>query len=501
VGESKPRWSPRAPAVRGARGNSRPVPVKVGALWGGSVARALGVEAGEVPARPLLAAVLGSDGRRGREIEAATGATLLVGSSGGGPGTSLDATGPPPAVAAALATLKAVTLRCATVDVSAQWGDLIASGVHASPKTLALHVNGGERLRAVEVAACAGVWTAGGGARVFLVATDAAALDTARAALDIIVRPGATIDVAAEWAGLLAGVHTPSSLRGLFLSGAGWLADIEAETGAAAWYSADASRVFLSGSERAIAAARDAIARRVAPGVTIDAGAEWGHLVASGVHSSPGAILKHLLGYGSTLAHIGHATGAAIWSCRESSRVFISGDAAQIRAARRAVDAAVTPAVHGGTIDAATAWAGAIAGGGYGSACGAVRHVIISGADALRGLRGGGALVWAAPDAARLFIAGDPRSVGRARHVIDQILAPASAPPNVAARLEAFAAGPETGIEFEGVPAAVRKQLAARALELGLALQKQQPGKLSVMRRTPVVPVAPIASAEPAPQV
>ncbi len=137
------------------------------------------------------------------------------------------------------------------------------------------------------------------------------------------------------------------------------LRTIERASGAFIWQSNDSTRVFLSGNPAAIARAHTALDAAVVPAAAIDVAAHWGGLISDGVHASNKDLMKVLHGNDAErLLTITRASGAVIWQSNDSTRVFLSGNAAAIARARTALDAVVIPAA---TIDVAAHWGGLIA--------------------------------------------------------------------------------------------------------------------------------------------
>ena len=199
-----------------------------------------------------------NNAERKNAIEHASGACIWQ-SNGS---TRVFLSGNPAAIARARTALDAVVIQAATIDVAALWGGLIADGVHASKGDLMkmLHGPGAERLHTIERASGAFIWQSNDSARLFL-SGNPAAIARACTALDAVVKPAATIDVAALWAGLMtaAGFSAHECVWLIYGARASRLVSLQRATGCAIWASKDGSRVFLSGDAAAVARGRDAI--------------------------------------------------------------------------------------------------------------------------------------------------------------------------------------------------------------------------------------------------
>ncbi len=249
-----------------------------------------------------------------------------------------------------------------------EWGALIASGVHESASALTRVLVGheGETVRAIARASGASVRVDAATGDVRLGGTPAE-VAAARAAIARVLTPGATIDVAAEWGGLIArGAHaSPAALVSFVIGRHGeTVARLQrASRGGVVWASRDGSRLYVSGDPAAVARARGALGRLVTPSVELDAATEWASLVSGGVHESPHHALRVLAGVGAAGLHeIEQASGARVWlgggggrgRDEGGGRVCISGPPAAVARARAAIGRAVRPAV---TIDVGSHWA------------------------------------------------------------------------------------------------------------------------------------------------
>ena len=110
---------------------------------------------------------------------------------------------------------------------------------------------------------------------------------------------------------------------------------------------------------------------------------------------------------------IERASGAFIWRSNDSTRVFLSGNAAAIARARTALDAVVVPAA---TISVAEVCHGVA----FERAATYVASMIGYSGDGVIDIQNStGAMIWASKDGARVFVSGaDPAAVRRARAVL-----------------------------------------------------------------------------------
>jgi NADPH-dependent ferric siderophore reductase len=163
-------------------------------------------------------------------------------------------------VTRARAALHALVVPAATIDVSGAWGALVADGVHESVSHIVTRLIGhnAEKLIALGRASGAAIWAARDNSRLFI-AGEPAAVARAREAVERVVVPGATIDVAAEWGTLVSDAgHTSlvAFTSRLLGRGGARVAGIQRETGAVIWVSGDARRLFVSGEPEAVRRAR-----------------------------------------------------------------------------------------------------------------------------------------------------------------------------------------------------------------------------------------------------
>lgn len=367
--------------------------------------------------------IVGSGGARVRAVERVSGARVHVDRSR----AAVTLRGAPDAIARARAALDAIVSPAATIDVAAQWGALVARGVHPSPAACVRQLMGvgASRLHAVERASGAMVWSSADSARVFIVG-EPPAIRRARSGLDRLLVPAATIDIGARWGGLIAdGVFaSPGAVAGQILGGpaAEGLRALEAASGAVVWVARDNSRVFVAGEPAACKRAYAALDAAVVPAAVIDAGKRWGRLIAAGVHASPAAAVGNLIGPGSARLHaIARGAGAVVWAARDGGRLFVCGDAAAVDAAAAAMDRVVVPT---DTIDVEDAWGLMLVQGAHASREALVGHLVGPAGATLRGVeRASGAVVWLSGDCARVFLSGDRDAVGRARAALDAIVA------------------------------------------------------------------------------
>ena len=230
----------------------------------------------------------------------------------------------------------------ATIDVAVQWGGLIAHGVHASREELmkVMYGAGAERLQAIERASGAFIWASKDSARLFL-SGDAPAIARARAAIDALVTPAVTIDIAAQWGALIAdGTHASKDaiIAVLYGARAERVTVIQQSSGAAVWRSRDGARLLLSGDAPGVAAARAALDALVVPAVTIDVPGEWSSRIADGGHASSEGLMVLLHGVG--MAEL--SSRVAVWASGDGARMHVSGgDAGAVRRARDALVAAM----------------------------------------------------------------------------------------------------------------------------------------------------------------
>jgi hypothetical protein len=206
----------------------------------------------------ITRAVVGPGGARVRDLQRSSGASVIIDRAN----ASITMSGSLKAVVLARAAIDTIVVPAATIDVAAHWGGLISDGVHASKEDLmkVLHGRDGERKNAIERASGAFIWQSNDSTRVFL-SGNAAEIARARTALDAVVIPAATIDVAAHWGGLMTavGLSADECLRLIYGARASRLVSLQRATGCAIWASKDGSRVFLSGDAAAVARGRDAI--------------------------------------------------------------------------------------------------------------------------------------------------------------------------------------------------------------------------------------------------
>jgi rRNA processing protein Krr1/Pno1 len=313
-----------------------------------------------------------------------------------------------------------------SLRVSEEWGPLIAAGVHASAGHIARRVigAGGATARGIQERSGAVVGTDHEG--VVTLKGSRVAVARARAAIEAILVPAATLDIATEWAAPLRdGVYaSPSDLAALLLRpGAERLRTIERSSGAVVWLSKDHARVFVAGDAGAVAAARQALHYAVVPAATIDVAAVFGHLIAAGVHASMSECIRRLFGPGAArLRAVERASGASIVVAKDAARVFVCGEPAAVPRARAAIEQAVVP---GDTIEVAKEWSRLLADGTHASVAAVMSRLI--GPNAARLLAAelaSGATIWVAKDYARVFIAGDAAAIARARAEIEQIVTP-----------------------------------------------------------------------------
>lgn len=254
------------------------------------------------------------------------------------------------------------------------------------------------------------------------------AVEAARGALEALLRPVAAISIADEWRWLVAvGVYESVEAIGARLAGRGGrrLAAISAVTGAGLGLSRDGGSVLLFGPPGAVAAARAECARLIVPADTVDIGEIWGHLVASGVFPSRGALAAALVGPGgATVQAIERATGAGVRVSADRSRVHIMGARSAVASARLAFEMVLVPAE---TVDVAATWGALVDRGVYESlAC-------LSALLREDGYKRAAALEAAVPgaslrvqgDGSRVFLMGPRESVAVARRVLDSLVVPA----------------------------------------------------------------------------
>jgi rRNA processing protein Krr1/Pno1 len=333
--------------------------------------------AGGVDASPdaISARLSGPGGERLRSLQAATGAAVWLSPDRARVFISGGAT----EVARARAAIAEACLPAASIDVGAEYGRLIDGGVHASAAAAVSQLigPGGERLAALQRATRAAVWVSRAGASTVHIAGPPGAVAAARALLTQALTPAATIDVAAEWRWLVdEGVHdsVAEALRNVVGPGASRLRAIARASGAAVWASPDGGRLFISGGEAPVARARAAIETLVAPRVTLDVARAWRGLLSDGVHASPGALTRLLVGpRAARLLALEAATGAVVRVTRDGGRLFLSGDAAAVARARAAIEEVVVPAA---TIDTGRAWGHLLAAGVHASPQGLLAHLM-----------------------------------------------------------------------------------------------------------------------------
>ncbi len=193
----------------------------------------------------MLKMLVGEGGRTVRAIERASGAAVATDRA-----TAVTLRGAPGAVARARAALGAVLVPAATIDVAGEWGPLVAEGVYASAEACTRHLLGPRsgRLRAVEATTGARVWASVDGRHIYI-SGGGELVAAARAAIDVIVRPAACIDVRAQWGGAVghgayAGLH--DVLRRLL--GGHWNdgRSILLTSGGLVWAAMDHTRVFVA---------------------------------------------------------------------------------------------------------------------------------------------------------------------------------------------------------------------------------------------------------------
>jgi hypothetical protein len=202
-----------------------------------------------------------------------------------------------------------------------------------------LYGAGAERLQAIERASGASIWASKERARLFL-SGDAPAVARARAAMDALVTPAVTIDIAAQWGALIAdGTHASKDAIIAVLYGARdeRVTVIQQSSGAAVWRSRDGARLLLSGDAPGVAAARAALDALVVPAVTIDVPGEWSSRIADGGHASSEGLMVLLHGVG--MAEL--SSRVAVWASGDGARMHLSGDAGAVRRARDALVAAM----------------------------------------------------------------------------------------------------------------------------------------------------------------
>ncbi len=331
-----------------------------------------------------------------------------------------------------------------------QWRTLIATGVFATPRDIVGVVIGAGGARVGELERASGaVISIDRASPTFTIRGSPAATARAVAALNALVVPAATIEVAEQWSRLIEGdeaVYASAMALTKVLHGIGGerIAAIQRTTGTAIWAPPDGSRLFISGDAAAVAAARAALDASVSPTATIDAAARWGALVAEGAHASLNALMKQLHGLAALrLRAVKRSCGVAIWQSPDGARLFLSGEPAAVARAHAALDALVVPAE---TIYVAARWGKLVEDGVYDSIEDLVRVLHGAGAARLHAIeRASGVTIWASRDYSRLFIAGDVASIACARALIYAIVVPACSidvPPPPA---DAAAAGERAG--------------------------------------------------------
>jgi rRNA processing protein Krr1/Pno1 len=293
-------------------------------------------------------ALLGRRGARIQLIERSVGASISIDSGS----NTVTVRGDSRAISLARAALTATLTPAASFDVAAEWAPLIADGVYASPLHIVKAiVGGGSRVKAMCSASGADIQIAPDQSSRVFISGPPRAVSAARAAIQALVVPTATVNVARQWGGLVqAGTH--DSLKALMHSLVGHssvgLEAIERASGArAVWTSTDRGRVFISGDADAVARARAGMDAAVTPAATIDMAALWDAAAAPDGGSGAGAAAGRLslsefatrfVGRGGyAISDLEKETGTRIWLSGARTRVQISGEPAAVKAARARV--------------------------------------------------------------------------------------------------------------------------------------------------------------------
>lgn len=314
-----------------------------------------------------------------------------------------------------------------TLHAGECWAPLIASGVFGSGSDV-MRLLGlrGELLRDIESRTGVSISISNYSSESVTLRGAPAAVTRARTAIDALVVPSETLDVGARWGNLVTRGYFASTsdvVRHIHGLGASRMRVVQRISGAMVWAAPDGSRVFMSGDAAAVAAAHAAIDVMCVPCATVDVAGAWGTLISSGVHASPSALMRHIMGPRRERAHaIEVSTGAVVWTSNDDTRVFLAGDAAAIARGRAALDTLIVPAR---TIDAGVEWARLIADGVHDSTEAVWRHLIGPRGERVRQLEAAsGAVIWSTDDRSRVFLAGSPDGVTRARSVMERMATP-----------------------------------------------------------------------------
>ena len=415
--------------------------------------------------------------------------------------------GGPDAVARACEGVAAAIVPAAVLRVGEEWGHLIGSSApYASAGALAgrlIGPDGATRAGLVRASGALAIRVYDGGCAVAVMGR-ASAVAAARAAMDRLLAPAATLVVADAFGPALAAgaFDSPEELvawlvregraTGEATAGGGGVGGggTTAEASAVVRASADCSRVFLlhghEGADADVSRAAARLAGALAHVTEIDAGARWaarrgGGGGNGGMHSRVGGggegglatpaagafegdpdVLEYVL---RGAAGAARASGGARVAVHRPSRVVIAGTAASAAAAEAALAALMVPAA---TVDVAAEW-GHLCGGGGGEGGGTP----FAGPLELRAwimgreyLETTGAGVWVSRDGATLYIMGAAEGAARARAAVDASLNP---PPVVLHAAEAWGGLVRDGVFLSG--AALTRAVAgprgatARAIE------------------------------------
>jgi hypothetical protein len=267
--------------------------------------------------------IMGPRGARRAALERTTGASIAVDRRTGG----ITLSGTRAATRAARSALESLVVP-ARIDVVARWPRLFRGGVYSSLDNFmgVLCGHRGQRMREIETRSGAVVWRARNTGHLFLSGADAA---VARALLEIesLVVPAATIDVGAEWGGLISsGVHaSPADLLHILNGPHGARrAAIQRACGVTMHNSDDFARVYIAGRGSALAAARAAVAAVVVPVHTIDVAGVSGGAVSAWVWAAaPGGGVS--AGAGGALSEFRTSPAACVWHSVDGARVYVSG--------------------------------------------------------------------------------------------------------------------------------------------------------------------------------
>jgi rRNA processing protein Krr1/Pno1 len=324
------------------------VTIDAAAAWGGLV-----VSGVHESIAKLLQHLIGVGGARATAIERSSGSVVWW--SRGDSNARVFISGDPLAVDAARTAMEALVQPAATIDAGARWGHLVAAGVHGSVEDCVKFIVGARAARLQAIAQRTGgvVWVSKDCRRVF-VSGEGPAVVRARAAIETLVVPAATIDVLKQWGDLISGgVHASvvACLGHLFGPKAERVNAVEAASGAGVLASKDSGRVFLFGEPECVEAARRAIDAVIRPGASLDVTARWGK------HGARDDLLRRL-GLAAHL-HDGRSirlgSGGYVWASKDCSRVFVSGAPEAVDAGVRELDTL-----------AASARGGSVSGGGGG---------------------------------------------------------------------------------------------------------------------------------------